>query len=254
MAKEKKLSKDKVSKVKKIQKKLDEEIGYTEEPLLTPIENSEQDISKMKVVKKAKFKKKKNYNTKRIINVLFVIVMLLICLVVIDIVSVSKYNKGPFFAINTKTYGDGGTKEYYGLGYKVIKYHQIQGRRDSEVGLWNLKYYTEPLNVTDLDLAIEFEENPEKALSRYYKKFIRISGVVKSVDTKNNKIVLEFSDEGDKYTIDIECYMAEEDNDIETYESGDYVRVIGTVTGFARHSDTIPNTVTMKYCFAGKQS
>ena len=179
MAKEKKLSKDKVSKVKKIQKKLDEEIGYTEEPLLTPIENSEQDISKMKVVKKAKFKKKKNYNTKRIINVLFVIVMLLICLVVIDIVSVSKYNKGPFFAINTKTYGDGGTKEYYGLGYKVIKYHQIQGRRDSEVGLWNLKYYTEPLNVTDLDLAIEFEENPEKALSRYYKKFIRISGVVK---------------------------------------------------------------------------
>ena len=66
--------------------------------------------------------------------------------------------------------------------------------------------------------------------------------------------VVEFSDEGDKYTIDIECYMAEEDNDIGTYESGDYVRVIGTVTGFARHSDTIPNTLTIKYCFAGKQS
>ena len=48
--------------------------------------------------------------------------------------------------------------------------------------------------------------------------------------------------------------MAEEENDIDTYESGDYVRVIGTVTGFARHSDTIPNTVTMKYCFSGKQS
>ena len=141
MAKEKKLSKDKASKVKKIQKKIDEEIAYTDEPLLTPIENSEQDISKMKIVKKAKFKKKKKVNTKKILNIIFITIIVLICLIVVDIVSVSKYNKGPFFAIHTKTYGDGGTKEYYGLGYKVIKYHQIQGRRDTDVGLWNLKYY-----------------------------------------------------------------------------------------------------------------
>ena len=38
MAKEKKLSKDKASKVKKIQKKIDEEIAYTDEPSLTPID------------------------------------------------------------------------------------------------------------------------------------------------------------------------------------------------------------------------
>ena len=41
--------------------------------------------------------------------------------------------------IRTSIYKDGGTKEYYGLGYKVIKYNQIEGRRDTQIGLWNLK-------------------------------------------------------------------------------------------------------------------
>ena len=41
-------------------------------------------------------------------------------MVTVDVVGVSRYNKGPFFAIKTKTYNDGGTKEYYGIGYKAI--------------------------------------------------------------------------------------------------------------------------------------
>ena len=47
---------------------------------------------------------------------------------------------GKLLNIARPTYNDGGTKIYYGLGYKVIKYHQTQGRRDMEIGNWSLKY------------------------------------------------------------------------------------------------------------------
>ena len=64
---------------------------------------------------------------KLIINIIFSIIVILIVMVTVDVICVSRYSKGPFFAIPTHTYKDGGTKEYYGLGYKVIKYHQMQG-------------------------------------------------------------------------------------------------------------------------------
>ena len=81
---------------------------------------------------------KKIRRAKLIINIIFSIIVILIIMVAIDIICVSRYNKGPFFAIPTHTYKDGGTKEYYGLGYKVIKYHQIQGRRERELGSYSL--------------------------------------------------------------------------------------------------------------------
>ena len=56
------------------------------------------------------------------------------------------------FIIKTHTYNDGGTKEYYGLGYKVIKYNQVQGRRDKVIGSWKLKYnMNEPTYKTEID-------------------------------------------------------------------------------------------------------
>jgi len=36
----------------------------------------------------------------------------------------------PVFAIRTHLYKDGGTSIYQGLGYKVIDYNQIDGRKD----------------------------------------------------------------------------------------------------------------------------
>lgn len=38
--------------------------------------------------------------------------------------TLSKFSKRPIFAIPGATYKDGGTREYYGLGYKVIKYNK----------------------------------------------------------------------------------------------------------------------------------
>lgn len=70
--------------------------------------------------------------SKVISNIIFIIIIALGIVIAIDVICVTKYDKGPYFAIRTKTYDDGGTEEFYGLGYKVIKYHQEQGRRDTK--------------------------------------------------------------------------------------------------------------------------
>ena len=225
--------------------------NYKLVPELTPIKNSEKDISKIKVQKKEKFKKKKNPS--KIMNIIFIIAMIIVILNAIDYVSVKKYDKGPYFAIPLKTYNDGGTKVYYGIFYKVIDYNQVQGRRDKEIGLWNMPYYIEAFNVTDYDLAITFEDNPKGSLKNFYKKFLRISSTVKSVDLKRNVMILEYADDGDKYTLDIECKMAEKENELSKYEKGTKVMIIGTLTGFKSHSDSLPNTVIMSDVFSESQ-
>jgi hypothetical protein len=226
-------------------------LEYTMEPLLTPIENSEQDISKLK---QEKIFRLKNFKpAKKIINIVFIILIVLLCLISLDIVLVSKYEKGPIFAIPTKVYTDGGTKEYLGLGYKVINYNQKQGRRDMQVGTWGLKYNTRPISVTDLDLALEFGKEPKKAIKRYYGKFLRITGVVKAVDKKTNQLLLEYVDDGGKYKIDINCTMAEDKNDLKKYKKGDYVYVLGTLRDFKQANDMIPNTVFIENTFSQKQ-
>ncbi len=226
-------------------------LEYTMEPLLTPIENSEQDISKLKKQKVEKFRPKRNKN--KILNIAFIVIIVMILIISIDVIVVSKYEKGPFFAIPVKTYTDGGTKEYIGLGYKVINYNQKQGRRDMQVGTWGLKYNTRPISVTDLDLALEFGKEPKKAIKRYYGKFLRITGVVKAVDKKTNQLLLEYVDDGGKYKIDINCTMAEDKNDLKKYKKGDYVYVLGTLRDFKQANDMIPNTVFIENTFSQKQ-
>lgn len=61
--------------------------------------------------------------------------------------TLSKYNKKPIFAIPVFKLKDGGTVEYYGLGYKVIKYNVLDdpqmgqiGRKDTVFGFWTLEY------------------------------------------------------------------------------------------------------------------
>lgn len=57
----------------------------------------------------------------------------------------SKANKPPIFAFPTIRYKDGGSIEYYGLGYKVIKYVKLNADEGPEViefdfGTWFLKF------------------------------------------------------------------------------------------------------------------
>lgn len=52
----------------------------------------------------------------------------------------------PIFAVKTATLKDGGTKIYYGIGYKVISYNQLpdfsgeNNKDDTVFGSWFLKY------------------------------------------------------------------------------------------------------------------
>ena len=67
---------------------------------------------------------------KKIFKILFVLVGIVIILgtifFVIDYNRVRKL-ENPMFCFNNITYRDGGTKEYLGLGYKVIDFNLLNG-------------------------------------------------------------------------------------------------------------------------------
>lgn len=44
--------------------------------------------------------------------------------------SLTSMQKRPIFAVKTGILKDGGTTFYNGLGYKVIKYNELEGRKD----------------------------------------------------------------------------------------------------------------------------
>lgn len=59
--------------------------------------------------------------------------------------SLARTNKSPVFAIPVIRHKDGGSTEYYGLGYKVIKYVNLTAERGREVenvafGTWLMKF------------------------------------------------------------------------------------------------------------------
>lgn len=193
-------------------------------------------------------KKYKRY--KKIINIVFAIILVVLVMITIDVISVSRYNVGPFFAIKTQTIKDGGTKVYYGLGYKVIKYYQEQGRRDREIGSWNLKYNIEPVDIQDIDLALEFENNYQETNKKYYKKFVRLTSTVKEINKEENTLVLEYLDEDSKYTLDIVCNMAEKKSNLEIFNVGDKASVIGTIRTFKIKTAKESNKVYISDCFA----
>lgn len=192
---------------------------------------------------------KKKPNMVRIFNVVFIIITILVIMIGIDYVCVSNFSAGPFFAIPVHTYKDGGSKEYLGLGYKVIKYNQIQGRRDKVIGPWSLKYNTTPIDIESIDLAIEFNTNEEKSYKKYNKKFLRIESTLEGIDKENNIINVGYIDEGKKYSLNIICDIADK-NIISKLKGQEKITVIGTVTGYDYESPKQVGTLYLSNCFA----
>lgn len=193
---------------------------------------------------------KKYRKAKTIMNIVFIVIMTMIAMIAIDVISVAKYDKGPYFAIRTKKYNDGGTKEYYGIGYKVIKYYQEQGRRDMEVGFWNLKYNNTPITIQDIDLAIEMTGNEQKTYQKYYKKFVRIISTLQKVDTEKHQITMGYKDEDGKYSLDIICNIVPEQNNLSTLEEGKEITIIGTIKNFKGKTEKNNNRLYVENCFA----
>lgn len=192
--------------------------------------------------------KEKKY--KKIINIAFSIIMIILTMVTIDVISVARYDVGPFFAIPVQKFKDGGSKAYYGIGYKVIKYKQLQGRRDKEIGFWNLKYNIEPITIKDIDLAIEMQGNEVKTYKKYYKRFVRITSTLETVNKKDNKIKVSYKDDGKKYSLDMICTMSSKKSKLDKFDKGKEITFIGTVTNFKPKTKNTSNTLYIENCFA----
>lgn len=260
-----------VEKPKKSSKKVKEEviiIEDDEEPTIEEkeevvletadeIEETQEEIEEtsyddIEETEEVEVKVKKTPNYKKIINVCFSIIMAILIMVAIDVISVGRYNRGPYFAIQTKEYDDGGTKEYVGFGYKVIEYSQIEGRQGKVIGPLSLQYNTEAIETKDLDLAIEFTADEEAAYKKYYKQYLMVESKLQSMDFDNNTIVFGYIDEGGKYTLKMTCKMASETEELANIDVEQKVVVTGTVTNYEFKTAKSTGELELSGCFARK--
>lgn len=173
---------------------------------------------------------------KKISTIVMIVILVIGILVTTDILLVTKVGVGPFLAIRTKVYDDGGTKEYYGLGYKVIKYNQKVGRRDTVIGSWGIKYNTNPETYTISDLAYSIINDNNNHVG----EFIRLTGTIENKNVKNNTITIKFTDEEDgKYNLTVQAKILSEN--IKDLNKNAPVSLIGTVTDYNNKTLIIEN-------------
>ncbi len=177
----------------------------------------------------------------KIVNISLIVVIVLGLLIFIDVLAVTRFNSGPFFALKTKTYGDGGTKEYHGLLYKVIKYNEKGGRVDTIIGSWNIDYDTTPISIGMLDLALDFNNDLGGSLDNYMDKYLKVEGEV--IGVNKNYITLKYKDDGKKYTTTLKCNVL---NETKKYKTGDKVAVVGTLYNYEDDNDL---KLYMKNCY-----
>ena len=99
---------------------------------------------------------------KKVLKILFIIIGIIVVLgvvfFIVDYNRVQKQEK-PIFCIQNPAgiINDGGTIEYFGLGYKVIDFHTLAGFDDIKIGSWSMDYYDfeEEMKIYEM----KFEEN-----------------------------------------------------------------------------------------------
>ena len=173
---------------------------------------------------------------KKISTIVMIVIIVIGVLVTTDILLVSKAHIGPFLAIRTKVYNDGGTKEYYGLGYKVIKYNQKVGRRDTVIGPWGIKYNTNPETFTIRELAYSIINDNNNHIG----EFIRLTGTISSKNNKNNTVTLKFTDDIDgKYDLTVKAELLSEN--IKDLNKDAPISLIGVIKSYDNKTLTIEN-------------
>ena len=173
---------------------------------------------------------------KKISTIVMIVIIVIGVLVTTDILLVSKAHIGPFLAIRTKVYNDGGTKEYYGLGYKVIKYNQKVGRRDTVTGSWGIKYNTNPETFTIRELAYSIINDNNNHIG----EFIRLTGTISSKNNKNNTVTLKFTDDIDgKYDLTVKAELLSKN--IKDLNKDAPISLIGVIESYDNKTLTIEN-------------
>lgn len=169
-------------------------------------------------------------------KILIVIIVLLIFLVAFGMISYTIDKKRadngerPIFCIGNPAgmINDGGTIEYFGLGYKVIDYNKLNGYDKIHIGSWNMEY--------DISLG---EENEENGYPVFYGKVIDTLGIYEEVcwvEAPPGPIQItiepEQNEEIRKSSDKIVLYLKEYDGN--NYEQGTRVKV--TYTGTIRET------------------
>lgn len=142
------------------------------------------------------------------------VIVLIIILVAISFFTVDKVRakngEKPMFCIKNPagTILDGGTTEYFGLGYKVIAYNKLNGYNRIHIGLWsmeydyalgeedNFKYELKEVLEKYSNIQIEDKEKTEEFIKQleygnYYKNFDYLKLRPITIHIRYDKVILE---------------------------------------------------------------
>lgn len=173
----------------------------------------------------------------KVLNFFLILVMAGAFLVVFDVVMVTKFNVGPIFAIKVKTYNDGGTKEYAGIFYKVIKYKQTNGRRDMVLGSYKLSYSGEVYKKSVLDLAILYRDDFTN-FSLLEGKYVVVTGKVLSVSKEKQVVKLIYEDSDNKYQT-IVTFKMDKDANYDELKKANTVKIAGVLDDYSDNKQGI---------------
>lgn len=161
---------------------------------------------------------------KVVVGILGIIVVLGIVFFTVDYNRV-KNQKRPIFCIQSPAGGimDGGTIEYFGLGYKVIDFHTIAGFDDIKIGTWFMDY-------NDFEEEIKaYEKKFEENLSTNEENNSDLENVIMKVDSITIKPT----------SISI-IIINNNDNEI---GYGEEYKIQKNINGEWEYLDYLPNTV-----------
>lgn len=173
----------------------------------------------------------------KVLNFFLILVMAGAFLVVFDVVMVTKFNVGPIFAIKVKTYNDGGTKEYAGIFYKVIKYKQTNGRRDMVLGSYKLSYSGEVYKKSVLDLAILYRDDFTN-FSLLEGKYVVVTGKVLRVSKEKQVVKLIYEDSDNKYQT-IVTFKMDKDANYDELKKRNTVKIAGVLDDYSDNKQGI---------------
>lgn len=173
----------------------------------------------------------------KVLNFFLILVMAGAFLVVFDVVMVTKFNVGPIFAIKVKTYNDGGTKEYAGIFYKVIKYKQTNGRHDMVLGSYKLSYAGEVYKKSVLDLAILYRDDFTN-FSLLEGKYVVVTGKVLRVSKEKQVVKLIYEDSDNKYQT-IVTFKMDKDANYDELKKGNTVKIAGVLDDYSDNKQGI---------------
>lgn len=173
----------------------------------------------------------------KVLNFFLILVMAGAFLVVFDVVMVTKFNVEPIFAIKVKTYNDGGTKEYAGIFYKVIKYKQTNGRRDMVLGSYKLSYSGEVYKKSVLDLAILYRDDFTN-FSLLEGKYVVVTGKVLRVSKEKQVVKLIYEDSDNKYQT-IVTFKMDKDANYDELKKGNTVKIAGVLDDYSDNKQGI---------------